>query len=97
MDNGTIHIAGEVLFIQDINLRGGRINFTARGVVTNHHPPGDFKGVEVFGEDEMIIFYDIEFVMNLPGGTTPGDTLTIDFQLDPKVAARTERWVLLNG
>jgi hypothetical protein len=97
VNNGTINIAGEVLFIQDINLQGGRINFTARGVVTNNHPPGDLRGVEVFGKDEMIILYDIEFVMSLPHGAIPGDTLTVDFQLDPKVAARTERWVLLNG
>ncbi len=91
---GYLVVGGDVaLDIYDISLAHGMVLFKASGGVTVSHPPGDLVGVTVMDMDLKIVFEDEMMLTPCPPGINEGDTLQLDFELDPKGRGKMERWV----
>lgn len=92
--HGYMTVAGDVVLdIIDISLSHGMVFFKARGDVTTSHPPGDLIGIVITDVAFNVVFEDKEMITPCPPGVNPGDTLELDFELDPKGKGKMERWV----
>lgn len=89
---GYMLMAGEKLDIHDIKLDKGKVLFNASCIATTIHT-GDLVGMIVTDLDGETVWEYDEHVTPCPSGINVGDTLEMDFELDPMGHGRTERWV----
>ncbi len=89
---GYLYMAGEKLDIHGITLSKGRIMFNASCIASHPHT-GDLVGVIITDTEGVQVWTDEEIITPCPSGINVGDTLQMDFELDPTGHGRTERWV----
>ncbi len=92
---GYMLMEGEVLDIHQITLDKGKITFNASCIASHPHTGGELVGMVITDPASQVVWEDEEHVTPAPSGINVGDTLEMDFQLDPMGGGRTERWVLV--
>jgi len=89
---GYMLMAGEKLDIHSMALDKGKVLFNASCVAELPHM-GDLVGIVITDPQGDTVWEHDEHVTPCPSGINVGDTLEMDFELDPTGHGRTERWV----
>ncbi len=91
---GHMYIEEEKLDIHEIKLENGKVSFHASCLAVGYHT-GDLVGMIITDNDNLLVWQDEEHITLCPSGINIGDTLEMDFELDPRGTGKVERWVLV--
>lgn len=89
---GYMFMEGEILEILRITLGSGKVQFKASCIAKLPHT-GDMIGMVITDIDQTVVWEHDEHITPCPSAIYVGDTLEMDFELDPMGHGRIERWV----